>query len=137
MDDTGGLAGPTATATAVTRWIVFPAAVTGVAADTWNVTGDDVARGVASRRKGKPGGKTDISAGTWDTHGPGNCRAAPSSWSSSIGRPFEFQVLRDSRIHTERPVRVFSLRRDRRVGLLMRPVLPRYRATRKPQPLSA
>lgn len=44
----------TTTATAVTRRIVFPAAVTGVAADTWNVTGD-VARGVASRRKGKPG----------------------------------------------------------------------------------
>ncbi|TGZ50734.1 Uncharacterized protein DBV15_09302 [Temnothorax longispinosus] len=40
----------TTTRTAVTRRIVFPAAVTGVAADTWNVTGD-VARGVASRRK--------------------------------------------------------------------------------------
>lgn len=31
---------------------MFPAGVTGVTADSWNVTGD-VARGVVSRRKGK------------------------------------------------------------------------------------
>ncbi|KYN21063.1 hypothetical protein ALC57_06559 [Trachymyrmex cornetzi] len=38
------------TTTAVTRRIALPAAVTGVTADTWNVTGY-VASGVASRRK--------------------------------------------------------------------------------------
>lgn len=47
-----GYSTTTTTAAAVTRWILFPAAVTGVTADSWNVTGD-VARGVVSRRKGK------------------------------------------------------------------------------------
>lgn len=37
---------------------MFPAAVTGVTADSWNVTGH-VARGVVSRRKGKPRGYID------------------------------------------------------------------------------
>lgn len=45
-------AGYSTTTTAVTRRILFPAAVTGVTADSWNVTGD-VARGAASRRKGE------------------------------------------------------------------------------------
>jgi len=49
-----GLRDHSTTTTAVTRRIALPAAVTGVTADTWNVTGY-VASGVASRRKGKSG----------------------------------------------------------------------------------
>ncbi|KYN44285.1 hypothetical protein ALC56_01256 [Trachymyrmex septentrionalis] len=45
-----GLRDRSTTTTAVTRRIALPAAVTGVTADTWNVTGY-VASGVASRRK--------------------------------------------------------------------------------------
>ncbi|KYN05116.1 hypothetical protein ALC62_03916 [Cyphomyrmex costatus] len=45
-----GLRDHSTTTTAVTRRIALPAAVTGVTADTWNVTGY-VASGVASRRK--------------------------------------------------------------------------------------
>ncbi|EZA62725.1 hypothetical protein X777_07541 [Ooceraea biroi] len=60
----GGLQDYSTTTTAVTRGIVFPAAVTGVTADSWNVTGD-IARRVVRRRKGKLEGGKERDCYSW------------------------------------------------------------------------
>ncbi|EGI62289.1 hypothetical protein G5I_09417 [Acromyrmex echinatior] len=92
-----GLRDHSTTTTAVTRRIALPAAVTGVTADTWNVTGY-VASGVASHRKEDKCLRYQCSLGSFGRAQRSACKKSRGNGNDNRKNPrktkFVFRVIR-------------------------------------------